>query len=101
MRRWTPGSLALAYALCLVSFSKPMASPWAEVGDAQLRSDIEVLAAAGIIDDVTTQWPLPWGGIIYRLDQSDALENQPDYVRAAAERVTQEAQAAITTDRVN
>lgn len=101
MGRWTPRFMALACALCSVLSGKSAASPWAEVGDAQLRSDIEVLAAAGIIDDVTTQWPLPWGGILYRLGQSDALENQPGYVRAAAERVAQEAQAAIATDRVN
>lgn len=98
---WTPRIMALACALCSVLSGNSAASPWAEVGDAQLRSDIEVLAAAGIIDDVTTQWPLPWGGILYRLGQSDALENQPDYVRAAAERVAQQAQAAVATDRAN
>ncbi len=63
------------------------AGPWAEVGDAQLRSDIEVLASAGVIDNVTTQWPLPWGGILYRLDRPGALDGQPDYVRLAAERI--------------
>jgi len=102
MGRWTPRFQALAGIFCLTSFSQTVtASPWAEVGDAQLRSDIEVLAASGIIDDVTTQWPLPWGGILYRLGQSNTLESQPDYVRAAAERVAQEAQHAIATDRVN
>src|SRR5215469_3643433 len=101
MGRWAPRFLALAGAFCLTSFGNSAAAPWAEVGDAQLRSDIEVLAASGLIDNVTTQWPLPWGGILYRLGQSDALDNQPDYVRAAAERVAQEAEDAIATDRVN
>jgi hypothetical protein len=78
-----------------------LASPWAEVGDAQVRSDIEVLAAAGIIDDVTTQWPLPWGGILYRLEQSGSLAGEPDYVRAAADRIEQLAQRAVTTGRMN
>lgn len=79
-------------ALCVViagcfAAARAYATPWAEVGDAQLRSDIEVLAAAGLIDDVTTQWPLPWGGVLSRLDQAGDLEDQPAFVRAAAERV--------------
>src|ERR1700679_3712823 len=36
------------------------ASPWAEVGDSQLRSDIQILAQAGILDDITTPWAIPW-----------------------------------------
>jgi hypothetical protein len=63
------------------------ASPWVEIGDAQLRSDIEILAAAGVIDDVTMQWPIPWGGIVERLKDPGVLSEQPDYVRDAAYRV--------------
>jgi hypothetical protein len=63
------------------------ASPWAQVGDNTLRSDILVLASAGVIDDITMAWPLPWTGILERLTKSNALAGQPDYVRAAAERV--------------
>ncbi|HEY3637841.1 MAG TPA: capsule assembly Wzi family protein [Rhizomicrobium sp.] len=66
-----------------------------------MRSDIEVLASAGLIDDVTTQWPLPWGGVLNRLEKSDTLELEPDYVRAAAERVEEEGRNAIAVDRVN
>ncbi len=100
--RWT--LCVLASTLVLVAFSlsgRAGASPWAEVGDAQVRSDVEVLAAAGIIDDVTTQWPLPWGGILYRLERADSLEGEPDYVRAAADRLEQEAKSAIATGRTN
>jgi hypothetical protein len=67
------------------------ASPWAEVGDAQLRSDIEILANAGVIDDVTTQWPIPWAGIISRMQEEDVLANQPIFVREAARRVREKA----------
>ena len=81
--------------------NRAAASPWAEVGDAQLRSDVEVLAAAGLIDDVTTQWPLPWGGVLYRLEHADALDDQPDYVRAAAERLEQLGKDATAAGRVN
>ena len=87
-----------------------VAGPWAEVGDAGLRSDIEVLSAAGVIDDITMQWPLPWGGILGRLDQPGALDGQPDYVRNAALRVrarsmaeteTHELHASVTVDATN
>ncbi|MEI9997279.1 MAG: capsule assembly Wzi family protein [Rhizomicrobium sp.] len=76
---------SLAAALCLAEPAS--ASPWAEVGDAQLRSDIEILAAAGAIDGITTHWPLPWASIAARLRKPDALAGQPAYVRAAADRV--------------
>ncbi|HTY50340.1 MAG TPA: hypothetical protein VMB48_11690, partial [Steroidobacteraceae bacterium] len=56
----------LAAALC-VAGPLAHAAPWADVGDAQLRSDIEQLAAAGIIANITTQWPIPWGGLLDRL----------------------------------
>jgi len=37
------------------------ASPWAEVGDqSKLRADIGLLQSAGVIEDITIQWPLPW-----------------------------------------
>ncbi len=74
------------------------ASPWAEVGDSQLRSDIEVLAAAGVIDDITTHWPLPWAGLLARLNNPSALDGQPDYVREAAERVLDKAHDGMHLD---
>lgn len=98
----TPRVLVAVSALPVIFLAGHAAgSPWAEAGDAQLRSDIEVLAAAGLIDNVTTQWPLPWGGVLYRLQTSAALDSQPEYVREAAERVEQEGQNAIAADRVN
>jgi hypothetical protein len=78
-----------------------LATPWAEVGDSQLRSDIEVLAAAGLIDNVVTQWPLPWGGLLARLEQPGILDSQPEYVRAAAARVKELGELQIDTDRMN
>lgn len=76
------------------------AGPWAEVGDADLRSDILILASAGVIDDVTMQWPLPWTGILRRLSISTALDDQPDYVREAAQRVQDRGLAAVNTRRL-
>ncbi len=71
------------------------ASPWAEVGDSQLRSDIEILSAAHVIDGITTQWPLPWASILTRLRDSDTLADMPDFVRDAADRVSHVAQAQM------
>ena len=68
------------------------ASPWAEVGDAQLRSDLQVLASAGVIDDITTHWPIPWAGVVAHLRERDALANEPSYVREAARRTLERAQ---------
>ncbi|MEI9991443.1 MAG: capsule assembly Wzi family protein [Rhizomicrobium sp.] len=86
--------------LALLSASRAFASPWAEVGDPQLRSDIEILAAAHVIDGITTQWPLPWAGILNRLQDPAALAGQPDFVRGAADRVSQIAQAQMRFGQV-
>src|SRR5215472_11205475 len=81
-------SSAVVCALAILQLpTQARAAPFAETGDSQLRSDIEILAAAGVIDDVTTQWPFPWGGILYRLDLPEALAGQPQYVADAAKRV--------------
>lgn len=82
-------ALALAAPLATVPAN---ASPWAEVGDAQLRSDIQLLAAAGVVDDITTQWPLPWAGLMQALNRPGALDGQPANVVAAAGRVRAKAQ---------
>lgn len=75
-----------AISVCL-ALSVAEAGPWAQVGDAQLRSDIELLAGAGVTDNVTMQWPLPWAALLDRVDPPGALNGQPDYVREAADRV--------------
>src|ERR1700761_501768 len=69
------------------------ASPWAEVGDNQLRADIEILAAAGVIDGITSQWPLPWNSLYQEIRDAD-LSRSSDSVRAAAARLLTDAQSA-------
>lgn len=80
--------LIAAVPLALPAFSSvpAFASPWAEVGDNQLRSDIEILAAAGVLDGITTHWPLPWISIVHAIRKS-SLSRQPTSVQAAAARV--------------
>src|SRR5476651_2577954 len=69
------------------------ASPWAEVGDNQLRADVELLQAAGVVDDVTTQWPLPWQSLLTDLLHV-RLAGQSAQVQAAVRRVQARAEAA-------
>jgi hypothetical protein len=91
---WTVLGCAVALAMPLTA-TPAQASPWAEVGDAQLRSDIQLLAAAGVVDDITTQWPLPWAGLMEALNRPGALDRQPANVVAAARRVRAAARANL------
>jgi hypothetical protein len=79
-------------ALFCTTVAPAWASPWAEVGDNQLRGDIQLLADAGVIDDITTQWPLPWDSLVADL-KGNGLAGQSAAVRAAAARVLGDAKA--------
>ena len=79
-KRWA------AVAGLLLAAVPAAAAPWAEVGDAQLRSDFTLLTNAGLIDGLTTHWPIPWRGVAERLDDS-ALAGQPGYIQEAGRRV--------------
>jgi hypothetical protein len=84
--------VGLSLAFILYGTVRSLASPWAEVGDNQLRGDIELLAAAGVIDGITTHWPLPWQSIVKNL-RDNSLAGQSASVRAAAARVLSRARA--------
>ena len=84
-------AVPLACTLGLLIAPRASASPWIDVGNAQARSDVEILAAAGLIDNVTMQWPLPWAAVLRRLDEIDSMmDGQPEYVRDAARRLEEE-----------
>ena len=78
--------LALALLLSCAAGVPAAAAPWAETGDAQLRSDLTILNDAGMIRVLTTQWPIPWAGVAAGLDDP-VLYTKPAYVREAARRV--------------
>jgi Capsule assembly protein Wzi len=90
-----PSTIGAVFLLCLLA-AQAQSAPWAEAGDAALRSDIEILAAAGLIDNLTSQWPLPWNGIIDRLASND-IASQPSYIRDAANRVRRRAMEQTQT----
>lgn len=76
----------IAAMLAGLGAAPAMASPWAEVGDNQLRGEIEYLAASGAVNEITTQWPLPWNNTVETLSHAD-LSLQPQAVQTAARRV--------------
>jgi hypothetical protein len=88
----------LAMGVLIFGLTNARAAPWAEVGDAQLRSDIEILAMAGVINNLTTEWPVPWTRILDRLAVDGALTGQPSWVVDAAQRIRQQAAGQMAPD---
>src|SRR5690242_13456643 len=85
---------AAAFAmLCLAATLPVSASPWAEVGDNQLRADIELLQAAGVLNGVTLQWPMPWQSLRQGLANAD-IQGQPASIQSAVQRLLARAEAA-------
>jgi len=90
-----------AAALALLSFagiSPATASPWAEVGENQTRADIELLQSAGVLNDITIQWPMPWQSLLQDLAQADP-QGQPA-LQTAVQRLVVRGKAA-TTDGIS
>jgi len=65
-----------------------------EVGNSSLRSDIQILADAGILKGAVTTWPLAWGDIAPDLNSSAVLT---DYQAAAMSRVRAAASRQMLT----
>ena len=82
---------AAAFLLLGSAISTPaLATSWgADAGDAQTRSDIELLAATGAIDAITSSYPLAWSSIEEKLQHANA----PAYISGAARRVLAQAEA--------
>jgi hypothetical protein len=80
--------LALLAALGTATLSAPaVAGPFAEVGDWQLRQDVETLHAAGFIRGPIDSWPLAWAQIDEGLNLAkDGRELDP-YLKAAVTRL--------------
>jgi len=87
-------STVSAAATLLMCAGVADAGVWTSVDDAPLRSDIELLASVRVVDNVATHWPLPWAGLLDRLNVSDGLATQPDYIRVVADRLRQVGTAA-------
>jgi len=92
--------LAAPLVAALALAASAVAEPWATPGDTRLRSDLELVANAGLLDNITTQWPIPWDGVLGRLQDPAAYAAQPRYIREAATRLVAQALAASATDHV-
>ena len=74
-------AIALACVALACVALPALASPWAEVGDNQLRSDIELLASAGM---VIVSDPVPeWRELALRLGATHAIDPTTDDVTSA------------------
>ncbi len=80
-----PG-LVLAVLFLSVALAPARAEPWVEPGDAQLRRDIELLAAFRIIDGPIISWPVSWAQVSAGL-ASAGDRVYPPHVEAAMARV--------------
>ena len=72
------------------------ASPWAAVGDMQLRNDVEILARHGVISGPVNTWPLSWKQITRNLSRTPEMD-LPPYVRLAAMRVKEKIPGKLRT----
>jgi hypothetical protein len=75
---------ALLLSLCC---APARAGNWLDAGDRGLRSDVEILAAHGLVDGLVTTWPIPRGQLLRGLADRERLARQPADVRRSAERV--------------
>ncbi|MFZ4690725.1 MAG: capsule assembly Wzi family protein, partial [Polymorphobacter sp.] len=80
-------SPVLFAALLALGSAPALAGPFAEVGDRQLRQDVDLLHAAGLIEGPVDSWPLPWAQIDAGLNKAhDGRELDP-YLKSAVNRL--------------
>jgi len=80
------GAVARAVFSFLIICGSASASPWAAVGDMQLRNDVEILARHGVISGPVNTWPISWKQITRHLSRTAEMD-LPPYVRLAVMRV--------------
>lgn len=71
-------------SVAIATAGAAQAGPWIEAGDRQARSDVELLAAAGVIRGPVNSWPLPWAQIADAIESANSL---PPHLAAAARRL--------------
>lgn len=100
---------AMLAALALLAATPAAAGPFAEVGDRQLRQDVDMLFAAGLIRGPIDSWPLPWPTIEAGLNAAkDGRALDPHLAAAvgrldrladlAAQRIAYDVRLAATND---
>lgn len=72
--------------MAVLAADTALATPWAATGDRQLRRDIELLSAYGVVGGPITTWPIPWAQISRGISGA-ILEQLPAHVQNALARV--------------
>jgi hypothetical protein len=85
--------IALAAVLGGLAWGSAQADPWLAPGDAGLRSDIQLLADAGILRSPVTSWPISWPDLARDL-RAASLSGHDEGVVAALLRVRRLARSA-------
>ncbi len=78
---------ASAPVVLLFGAAPALAGPFAEVGDRQLRQDVGLLHAAGLIDGPVDSWPLPWAQIETGLNKARDGRPLDPYLKSAVNRL--------------
>lgn len=78
-------------AVCTIAAVPSSAAPWFEGGSRQLRQDIELLAAAGLVRGPLNVWPLPAAAVC---GAAAAGQNAAPDIAAAARRVADACRAS-------
>ncbi len=80
--------IGMVAAMLLASTAAPaLAGPFAQAGDTQLRQDVDLLKAAGLIRGPVDSWPLPWEQIEPALDAARDGRQLDPYLEAAVSRL--------------
>lgn len=98
--RWLNGPYRQALSaacLSLLALSPAAADPWAGPGDTRLRSDLQLLADAGLIRAPLTTWPVSWGEVARDLGRHKDPDDRPPHVLQALLRVERAVAAATRT----
>lgn len=80
-------ALGAGLAAAALTAVPALAGPFAEVGDRQLRQDVDLLYAAGLIEGPVDSYPLPWAQIEQGLDKAKDGRVLDPHLKAAADRL--------------
>jgi hypothetical protein len=80
-------NIIVAWVTAALMPTTTFAAQWAEVGDKQLREDVELLHDVGIIRGPVLSWPLPWEQIAAEVTEASTASDISPFLQTAARRV--------------